>query len=142
MTFLEHQSEVFKQFGFISSLLAGFSFAVVFQLLISNDQRKIVNWVLGIILLASSFLITATIISSIVVYSSGGYNASPYYLNSLRVITSVGYIFFYIGVLSFLLGMGISGWLKSRIIGILSTSIVTACGIALIVSFLILRGPQ
>ena len=134
MSPLDFQAEVFRQFAFISSLLAGFSFAIVFQLLVSNDKRNRASWMIGILLLASSCLIASTFISSLVVFSSSGPNAEPDYLNAVRTVAMIGKSLLYIGFISFLIGVGMSGWLYSRKIGIISTIVTVVCAVFIFVA--------
>ena len=134
MPILEHLSEMFRQFAFIGSLLAGFSFAIIFQLLASNDQRKRVTFMLGILLLASSSLLAATFISASVVISSGGLKADPDALKAIQYVANVGVCLLYLGFFSFLIGIGISGWLRSKVIGIISTILVIVCGTVMLIA--------
>lgn len=134
MPILEHQAEMFRQFAFISSLLAGFSFAIIFQLLTSNDQRKQVTFMLGILLLASSCLLAATFISASVVFSSRGLQVEPDYLKAVKDVANIGVCLLYLGFFSFLIGIGISGWLRSKLIGIISTILIIGCATVMLIA--------
>ncbi len=56
--------EALRQFSTLSSLLAGFSIMVTVGLLSLKDERKIVSWVIGVMVLASLLFLTSTSIAA------------------------------------------------------------------------------
>jgi hypothetical protein len=51
--------EALRQFAYLSSLLASFSVMVTVGLLSLKDARKIVSWVIGVMVLASVLFLTS-----------------------------------------------------------------------------------
>ncbi len=52
--------EALRQFTYLSSLMAGFGVMVTVGLLSLKDERRIVSWVIGIMVLASLLFLTST----------------------------------------------------------------------------------
>jgi len=52
--------EALRQFSYLSSVLAGFSVMVTVSLLSLKDERKIVSWVIAVMILASVLFLTST----------------------------------------------------------------------------------
>ena len=52
--------EALRQFSTLSSLLAGFGVMVTVGLLSLKDERKIVSWVIGVMVFASVLFLTST----------------------------------------------------------------------------------
>ena len=57
--------EALRQFSFLSSLLAGFGVTVSVSLLVLRDERRIVSWVIGVMILASVLFLTSTSVAAI-----------------------------------------------------------------------------
>ena len=56
--------EALRQLSYLSSLLAGFGVMVTVGLLSLKDERKIVSWVIGVMILASLLFLTSTSIGA------------------------------------------------------------------------------
>jgi hypothetical protein len=118
-------AEICKQSAFISALVAGFSFAFLGALLVSSIRNKIVDWVMtfsilsiaGLLICSLAWTLTA---SRMVVYIGGSTAQVPQTFLSLHKTLSFIFIssFFF-----FLVTLGLSGWIRSRTIGIISSLI-------------------
>ena len=122
--------EALRQFSTLSSLLAGFSIMVTVGLLSLKDERKIVSWVIGVMVLASLLFLTSTSIAAMYfIVPSDWLSYVPSEVPSpeewgfdfLEGIAVTLAAFTYIGTLAFSLGVGLLGWIRSKLVGWIST---------------------
>jgi len=122
--------EALRQFSYLSSLLAGFSVMVTVGLLSLKDDRKVVSWVIGVMVLASVFFLTSTSIATM--YFVMPTNWLSYVPSEVPIPEEMGFkfvdavavalaAFTYIGTLAFSLGVALMGWIRSRMVGMIST---------------------
>ncbi len=107
-------NELASQMLTISSLLGGFSIAIISNFLISDLDTKYSNRVLKVSILAASFFILS-------IFGASG----------MVLITTL----FMCGIFSLILMLGMSGWMKSKKLGIYTT-IVSA--LTFILTFIII----
>ena len=122
--------EALRQFSYLSSLLAGFGVMVTVGLLSLKDERKIVSWVIGVMVLASLLFLTSTSIGAMYFMLPSDWLSllpsevpSPEklgfdYVDAVAVTLAA---FTYIGTLAFSLGVALLGWIRSTLVGWLST---------------------
>ncbi len=119
---LEYWNTLANQTILISSLLSGFSIAVVANLLVSDKKDKLTNMILiSATLSAGCFLVTvfATIQISMITTPGGSLKevvASDFFIPRL-----IGMSTFMIGLFSLTIMISLSGWTKSKKIGIFTT---------------------
>jgi hypothetical protein len=122
--------EALRQFSYLSSLLAGFSVMVTIGLLSLKDERKIVSWVIGVMILASLLFLTSTSIAAMYfIVPSDWLSYVPSEVPSpeemgfdfLDVVAVTLAVFTYIGTLAFSLGIALLGWIRSKLVGWIST---------------------
>jgi hypothetical protein len=122
--------EALRQFSYLSSLLAGFSVMVTIGLLSLKDERKIVSWVIGVMILASLLFLTSTSIAAMYfIVPSDWLSYVPSEVPSpeemgfdfLEGIAVTLAAFTYIGTLAFSLGIALLGWIRSKLVGWIST---------------------
>jgi hypothetical protein len=122
--------EALRQFSTLSSLLAGFAVMVTVGLLSLKDERKIVSWVIGVMVLASLLFLTSTSIAAMYfIVPSDWLSYMPSEVPSpeemgfdfLEGIAVTLAAFTYIGTLAFSLGIALLGWIRSKLVGLLST---------------------
>jgi hypothetical protein len=126
----ESYAEICKQLAFISALVAGFSFAFISVLLTSDLNKRIIDWVIGFSIASiAGFLIcslTWTLSASrMAIYTSGNIKELPVLFIHMHQILS------FIFVLSFFLfciTLGLSGWIRSRKLGIVTSIIALFSG--------------
>jgi hypothetical protein len=121
----ENYAEICKQSAFISALVAGFSFAFLGALLISPVKNRIINWVMSFSTLAIAGLLICSLIwtlsaSRMALYNGNNITQVPQNFLDLHRILS---IIFILSFLSFLVTLGLSGWIRSRNLGIISSLI-------------------
>ena len=122
--------EALRQFSYLSSLMAGFGVMVTVGLLSLKDERKIVSWVIGAMILASVLFLTSTSIAAMYFIVPTDWLSympsdvpSPEELgfDFLDAITITLAAFTYFGTLTFSFGVALLGWIRSRLVGLLST---------------------
>lgn len=122
--------EALRQLSYLSSLLAGFGVMVTVGLLSLKDERKIVSWVIGVMVLASVLFLTSTSIGTM--YYMLPVNWQSFLPSEVPSPKVMGFdfgdavavtiaAFTYIGTLAFSLGVALLGWIRSRLVGWIST---------------------
>lgn len=119
----EYWNKLAEQTITISSLLGGFSIAVIANFLVSETKTRLNNTIMTVSTLAASFfLITVFAMTKLLMMTTEGYpvNVSDHDLLLPRI---TGAIAFFLGIISLLTMISMSGWTKSRKTGIFTTTI-------------------
>lgn len=137
-------AEVFRQCAFISALIAGFSFAFLAVILTSETKRRVDDWTAGFAIAETAGLIVCalgwTLSVPRVLALAAGTAATPFQMpGEMRMIhrslslTFIGCFFL------FLTSLGLSGWIRSKTLGIASTiiAILAACYAIWIMQFFV-----
>ncbi len=121
----ESYAEICKQTAFISALVAGFSFAFLGALLVSSIKNKLIDWIMilstlsiaGLLICSLAWTLTA---SRMTLYSGADIAQVPQTFLSLHKTLSLIFVssFFF-----FLVTLGLGGWIRSKTLGIISSSI-------------------
>ena len=119
----EYLNKIADQIIVISSLLGGFSIAVMANMIIDNSKSRLSNAILKVTAVAaSSFLITLFAMTKIVLMTTEGYplDVDNSDLNTPRIM---GISAFIIGLITLSALIALSGWVKSKKVGIFTTVI-------------------
>ncbi|MGJ8660285.1 MAG: hypothetical protein ACSHWV_10580 [Cellulophaga fucicola] len=119
----EYWNKLADQTITISSLLGGFSIAVVANLLVSDVNNRLSKTIMIVSTLAASFfLITVFAMTSLLMKTTVGY---PFEVvdNDLMLPRAVGVIAFFFGIISLLTMISMAGWTKSKRMGRFTTVI-------------------
>lgn len=119
----EYIKALAEQLIFISAFLGGFSATILGTLIVSKHNKKIINsLIISLSLASASFIITVVSMTKITLVLTPG---APYTNHSEIIFFPriLGSMSFYIGIISLVTMIGISGWLKSKKLGIVTTSI-------------------
>ncbi len=119
----EYWNKLADQTITISSLLGGFSIAVVANLLVSDVNNRLSKTIMIVSTLAASFfLITVFAMTSLLMKTTVGY---PFKVvdNDLMLPRAVGVIAFFFGIISLLAMISMAGWTKSKRMGRFTTVI-------------------
>jgi hypothetical protein len=121
----------FEKYIFLSSLLSGFAFAIIATLISMKDDRKIVSWVIGLFSIpASALLVSAFSFSFLVlVCTKWGQDMPPDITLEIRRYTGIAQDLFFVGLITFLLAGGLIGWIRSRIVGSVTTLVSILSGV-------------
>ncbi|MEL6672433.1 MAG: hypothetical protein AAFR61_09580 [Bacteroidota bacterium] len=133
---LNYFNSLARQIITISSLLGGFSIAVIANLLVSGASTKLHKAIVASSTLAACFfLITVFAMTSVLLKTTEGY---PHAISksSLELPNVIGAITFYLGIISLLAIISLSGWTKSKRMGWFSTTV----GVITLISIILLTG--
>jgi cytochrome bd-type quinol oxidase subunit 2 len=119
----EYWNKLADQTITISSLLGGFSIAVIANFLVSETNTRLKNNIMAASTLAAGFfLITVFAMTKLLMMTTDGY--------PIKVVDSdlifprvIGVIAFLCGIISLITMISMSGWTKSKRMGILTTTI-------------------
>jgi hypothetical protein len=126
--------DLFQQMAFLTSVLSGFAFSGVAQLICLDDRRRVVSWTVGalatsaIILLASTFAWSTSIIV-IGSYETVRTTFTMAAARRLSTAVTIGKVSFWLGLNLFLAGAGLVGWVRSKNLGTLTTAAAVVAGI-------------
>lgn len=114
-----------EQMSFIGAFLGGVSVTILITLVVFSSSKKSVNWIVASSALAAgSFLISVIASMRIIIalHPDLPFEPSAEKMNTLwyGMINSYG-----VGVLSLIVSIGLSGWLRSRTSGIVTTLIAS-----------------
>lgn len=133
--------EGFRQGLFLSSILTGFSITVVIELISISRKNRIVSLAIGAFILSAALLLVSTVAGTFMIVtastwlSTGTSLTSPSW-QSLISFGGLGGNILFLGLVAFLVGIGLTGWLQSKVIGIFST-VVTALSLVTIVAVIL-----
>ena len=121
---LEYWNTLANQTILICSLLSGFSIAVVANLLVSDKDDKLTNRILiSATLAAGCFLVTVFAMIQVSMLTTPGGNIQNVVAEDFLIPRRIGMSTFMIGLFSLTVMISLSGWTKSKKIGIITTVI-------------------
>ena len=112
-----------EQMSFIGVFLGGVSVTILLTIVVFSSSKKSVNWIVGTSAVAAcSFLISviASMRFVIALHPDLSFSPDPAKVSLLWNSMILGYG---LGVISLITSIGLSGWLRSRRSGIVTTSI-------------------
>ncbi len=120
---LNYLNKLASQILTMSSLLGGFSITIAANFLISDLNTKYSNRVFKVSVLAACFFIISILASAgIVMKTTEGY-PFPLKNSDFSLIRTISGLSFLFGILSLIFMIGMSGWIKSKKLGIYTTII-------------------
>src|ERR1043166_699910 len=132
----EFLGEAGRQIAFLSAFLGGFAATFLGVLLQSPNSRRHVGWAAGAAAVASASFIVAVMSGSLLglVVHPGAPPplAKPTLLPPLRILMVITFI---VGIYSSLLSLGLSGWIRSRQLGIVTS---VSAFVSAVIMFLLL----
>ncbi len=127
---------VAEQLSFVSAFLGGISAAMLITVVVFTSEKKSISWIVSSAALAACSLLIAVVASwriIIVLHPESPIEAGDRVVNILYPIMLLGYG---VGFLSLLVSIGLSGWLRSKKAGMLTSSIALVS-----VLFFVLASP-
>lgn len=119
----EYWNKLAAQTITISSLLGGFTIAVIANFLVSETKTRLKNNIMAASTLAASFfLITVFTMTKLLMMTTDGYPIKVVDTDLLlpRIIGVIAFLF---GIISLLTMVSMAGWTKSRKMGIFTTTV-------------------
>ena len=121
---LEYWNNLANQFILISSLLSGFSIAVVANLLVHEKNNKISNWILKTAAIsAGGFLVTVFAMTNILMMTTPGGYFKNVVESDFLMPRIIGMATFFLGLISLSTIISLSGWTKSKKTGMFTTTV-------------------
>lgn len=122
----EYLAYVAPKIAFVSAVVGGFAATFLAQLVTTTEGKRLAEWSTGSAAFSAVLFTVATISSTRIAmntYLSAPADATASIAVEL-VMTFVGFVF---GIYTLLLAIGLSGWIRSRRLGIV-TSLVAILG--------------
>jgi hypothetical protein len=120
---IEYWNKLAAQTILISSLMSGFSITVMVSLIIYNSENKYANYTLKAAMVASgSFLVAIFSFTKMVMMTTPGFPI-PFTPDDLLMPRLIGFFCLLSGIISLCVFLSFLGWIKSRKMGIFSTTI-------------------
>ena len=133
----EYWNKLASQTITMSSLLAGFSIAVIANFLVSELNTKLSKYIMAAAILAAClFLISLFAMTAVVLMTTEGFPIKTVTQDDIRFPRLTGGFSFIFGIISLLAIVSLAGWTKSKKLGIFTT-IIGALTFIFILFFLI-----
>jgi hypothetical protein len=130
---MEIISEQANQLATLSGILGGLTLAVIVELFLADDKRKLVTAITLVFCVATFIFLFSMVTDILVVTAAVGLKEVRIGLNYLTTFT----LFSTLGaVQALLIGLGLAGWLHSRFMGIVTTVLALITTLAMISVFL------
>jgi hypothetical protein len=125
--------EIFRQMSFVSSVLAGFGIAVAIELIALARKDALTSSAISVFLISSVITLAATFVFVYVMSSTLAPPGSPRPNDKwvIHFIGGIGVLPFF-GFVLFLVGIGLVGWVHSKLIGIV-TSVSALAALVLVI---------
>jgi hypothetical protein len=125
--------EFTRQLLFLSRILAGFAVTVAIELIALGRKNRIATLALAAFIVSSAASLTATSGYVIVLTAAAGAPGAATLSNGTLVSAAVPFGFLCgLGLIAFLVGRGLSSWLHSRTVGLVSTVTVALSLLAIL----------
>lgn len=119
----EYWNKLANQIITISSLLCGFSIAIMANIVVSKAETQLVKNIMIVSTLAGSlFLVTIFAMTKLLLMTTEGYPFKVHHAD-LTLPRIVGVISFFSGIFSLIIMISLSGWTKSKRMGIITIGI-------------------
>jgi hypothetical protein len=128
-------SELFHQTAFISALIAGFAFTFAGVLTTNDSKRPIVSWTAAFSILAAAGLVVCALGWTLSAPRMAALAGDPTVSTAIemplmyRQIHRCLWTVFSAGFFLFLTSLGLSGWIRSRALGVVSTAGAVLAGL-------------
>lgn len=117
---LEYMNKLANQVVFVSALLGGFSLSAIIMLIEKTKDRLILNLFRLASVAASSFVVCIFCMTKIIMMTTPGFPIE-FENADLTAPKGIGFTALLIGIVSMMGLISLSGWTKSRSLGIFTT---------------------
>ncbi|WP_262694372.1 hypothetical protein [Kordiimonas aquimaris] len=114
---------VAEQLSFVSAFLGGISATILVTILVFTSEKKSVSWIVGASALAACSLLIAVVASWRLIILLHPDFPKPIDVTVMNILWASMLLGYGLGFLSLLASIGLSGWLRSRKTGLITTSI-------------------
>lgn len=123
----EYLAEIARQIGSLSAFLGGFAAAFFGTLLALDSPRRTASWAMASAAFAAMAFVVAVVASTklvVVLHPQAPAHLPPG--NAARVLVGLGFL---LGTYALLLSIGLSGWLRSRRMGLVTSGLAVGAGL-------------
>ena len=113
---------VAEQLGFVSAFLGGVSATILVTIVIFVDPKRSVSWIVGASALAACSLLIAVVASWRLILLVNTDLSSQVGLDLITLLYRSMLLGYGVGFLSLLTCIGLAGWIRSRKLGIITTT--------------------
>ena len=124
-------AEYYRQFAFVSSVLAGFAFTFYAALLAISAKSRATSWAAFLTVTASTCFLIVTLGTTFSAARVAGLSAEAELPPELAAQQAPLSVLFLLGIYLLLASFGLGGWIRSRKLGIVTVvvSILGAAGV-------------
>ena len=129
---LSSVNELAKQIVFISTFLGGFSITLLGTLILSDKEGRLIRAIIvSTAVSALAFIVAILAMTNLIMVSTEGYPfpVDPSALGTGRI---VGTLCLFVGVFTLMFTIALSGWVRSKRLGIITTTLGVLTLIALL----------
>ena len=129
-------TEYYRQFAFISSVLAGFAFAFYGTLLLAPTPHSTSSWAAFLSVMASIAFLLVTLGTTFAASRAARLEVGQSLPTEITSQVPLISILFLTGIFLLLASFGLGGWIRSRQLGIATTilAVVGAIGVIIVMS--------
>jgi hypothetical protein len=137
---IENSLQEASQYITLASVLGGFAFAAVVELLVSDKKGKLATAIIAMFSTAS-LMFLFSLLSYVLIYSALLVENPA--LDTLTRVGAVALVIIFIAVFLLLASIGAAGWLHSKPVGIATTvaSVIFLCSTLIMISTVIMAVP-
>ena len=129
-------AEYYRQFAFVSSVLAGFAFTFYGALLVASSTHRAAGWAAILALCASVACLIVTLGTTFAAARAAGLPAGVSLPQEITANTAPISMCFLLGIIFLFASFGVSGWIRSRRLGAATTTVAV---LGLLCAFWVLR---
>ena len=125
----EYLNEIARQIGGLSAFLGGFAAAFLGTLLAFDAPRRVAGWAIASAALAALAFVVAVVACTalvMVLHPQAPANVAGHGVGMARTLSVLGFL---LGAFALLLSIGLSGWLRSRRTGLVTSGLAGAAGL-------------
>ena len=121
-----------EQITLLSSIIGGFSLAIAVELLSGERKQRLASAVITTFVLGASLLLVSTSVGSHILVKMAAIEGKAIVPENLanavpRIANFIAGVY-YVGLGLFISGLGLTGWLQSKVVGIITTAAAVMVG--------------
>ena len=114
-------AEVYRAFSSICAVLGGFSIAFLVIMVTAAPDRRVASWATGFSVVAVACFLPASLNTFLASIVAGTATTAQDLGADVRGVTGTSALLLIVGVFALLASLGLTGWVRSRQVGVLST---------------------
>ena len=123
-------AEVYRAFSSICAVLGGFSIAFLVIMVTVAPDRKVASWATGFSIVAVACFLPAALNTFLASIPATTATSAQDLGADVTGVTGMSALLLVVGVLALLASLGLTGWIRSKRVGVLSTVAATLAALA------------